>query len=168
MFTLKHLTPAAIPAALDKAEHYRLLNQPGAAESICLDILAIDPDNQRALRTALLAATDQFIGDLTATAVKHAGAALERLTSPYERAYYAGLISERRAKARLDHRTPGSRFMAYEELREAMGHYEAAEAIRPAGDDDPILRWNTCARLLNESPHIVARDEEAHEPILGE
>jgi hypothetical protein len=167
MFTLKHLTPAAIPAALEKAERYRLLNQPWAAESICLDILATEPGHQFALRTLLLATSDQFAGDL-AGAVKRARAALAQLTSPYERAYYAGVICERRAKAHLAHGTPGSRFMAYEEFREAMTCYEEAEAIRPAGDDDAILRWNTCARLLNESPHIVAREDAAHEPVLGE
>ena len=33
----------AVPAALAKAERYRLLNEPGEAESICLDVLQIDP-----------------------------------------------------------------------------------------------------------------------------
>ena len=60
MFELKHIGPEAIPAALDKAERYRLLNQPDAAESICEDVLAVDPDNQPALITLLLALTDQF------------------------------------------------------------------------------------------------------------
>jgi len=49
MAELKRLHKDAIPAALEKAERYRLLNEPGEAESICLDILAVDPDNQRAL-----------------------------------------------------------------------------------------------------------------------
>ena len=43
MFELKHLTAAGIAAALEKAEQYRLLNQPWAAESICWDIAAVDP-----------------------------------------------------------------------------------------------------------------------------
>jgi hypothetical protein len=49
MAELKQLHKDAIPAALEKAERYRLLNEPGEAESICLDILAVDPDNQRAV-----------------------------------------------------------------------------------------------------------------------
>ena len=57
---LKQLHKDAIPAALEKAERYRLLNEPGEAESICLDILAVDPDNQRAIITLLLAFTDRF------------------------------------------------------------------------------------------------------------
>ena len=166
MFELKHLTAAGIPAALDKAEQYRLLNQPWAAESICWDIAAVDAGNQRALRIKLLAQTDQFAGDMGAA--RRARESLVKLTDPYEQAYYAGLICERRAKVALEHRVPGSRFTAYDELREAMEWYEQAEAIRPAGDDDTILRWNTCARLLNQSPHIAPRGEEMHEPVVGE
>ena len=166
MFELKHLTPAGIPAALDKAEQYRLLNQPWAAESICWDIAAVDSNNQRALRVKLLAQTDQFAGDMGA--VRRARESLSRLTDGYEKAYYAGLICERLAKVAIEHRAPGSRFNAYDEFREAMEWYERAEVIRPAGDDDAILRWNTCARLLNQSPQIAPRGEELHEPVLGE
>jgi hypothetical protein len=166
MFELKWLTAAGIPAALDKAEQYRLLNQPWSAESICWDITQIDAVNQRALRTRLLAQTDQFGRD--AGAIRRARESLAGLTDPYERAYYAGLISERLARAELDHWTPGSRFDAYQEFRDAMDHYQRAEAIRPTGDDDAILRWNTCARLLNESPHIAPRSEERREPEIGE
>ena len=166
MFELKHLTAAGIPAALDKAEQYRLLNQPWAAESICWDIAAVDPGNQRALRTKLLAQTDQFTDDTGA--VRRARESLAKLTDPYERAYYAGLICERMAKATLEHHSPGSRHTAHDEFRDAMEWYEKAEAIRPPGDDDAILRWNTCARLLNQSPHIVPRAEEMSEPVTGE
>ena len=59
-FTLRSISKAAIPAAVKKAEHYRLLNDPEQAESICLDILAVDPDNQQALVVLILAITDQF------------------------------------------------------------------------------------------------------------
>jgi hypothetical protein len=38
-FKLKVLRTGAIPAALERAERYRLLNEPTQAESICLDIL---------------------------------------------------------------------------------------------------------------------------------
>ena len=51
MFELKPLSTEAIPAALEKAERYRLLNEPGEAESICLDVLKADPENQQALIT---------------------------------------------------------------------------------------------------------------------
>lgn len=167
MLNLKPLSAAAIPLALDKAERYRLLNQPWAAESICLDILATEPGNQKALQVLLLARTDQF-GSESGAAAMRARETLARLTGDYDRAYYGGIICERRARAQLDKRTPGAGHNAHEWLMEAMELYERAEAIRPAGDDDAILRWNSCARLLNESPHITPREQEAMEPAIGE
>src|SRR4051812_7969768 len=62
MFELKSLTREAVPAALEKAHRYRLLNEPEQAESICHDVLRIDPDNQEALTTLILALTDRFAG----------------------------------------------------------------------------------------------------------
>ena len=75
--------------ALAKAERYRLLNEPGEAESICLDALEVEPDNQEALITLLLALTDQFDDDAT---VLDAGVetVAERIRGDYERAYYTG------------------------------------------------------------------------------
>ncbi len=166
-FELKRLSAAALPRALERAEHYRLLNEPWAAESICLDILVVEPANQQALKVLLLARCDEFAHD-TGDAVQRAKEALARLTSDYERAYYAGLILERRAKARLNQRAPGAGFVAYEWLREAMTWYEKAESLRPAGNDDALLRWNTCARMLNERAEIVPRGEEQGGHTLGE
>src|SRR5438046_8344733 len=73
---------------------------------------------------------------------------LDRLSSEYERAYYAGIICERKAKARLHHGGPGAGFNAFDLFREAMSWFEKAESIRPAGNDDALLRWNTCARII--------------------
>ena len=80
-FTLKSLSKAAIPRSIEKAERYRLINQPWAAESICLDILRSEPGNQRAVHVLLLAITDQFAqhpdtGELDA----RAKSLLDRLT----------------------------------------------------------------------------------------
>ncbi len=147
MFELKPLSSEGIPAALEKAMRYRLLNEPGEAESICQDVLRIDPENQEALVILLLAMTDRF-GKGYGIGISQAQEVLPRLRDAYERAYYAGIISERRAKALLQHGAPGSSFEAYEFLREAMASYEKAEAIRPAGNDDALLRWNTCARII--------------------
>lgn len=163
MYPLKPIGHAAIPAALQKAEHYRLLNDSGAAESICLDVLEVDPDNQQALITLLLATTDQIVDELTA-GVTRARAVLPRLREAYHRHYYAGIICERRGKAQLRQRAPRAAEVAAGWLREAMHHYTLAEAIRPPGNDEAILRWNTCARTLNRSgqPHEPAA--EAYEP----
>ena len=60
MYEIKPIHREAVPAALEKAKHYRLLNAPADAESICLDILEIDPDHQEALVVLILSLTDQF------------------------------------------------------------------------------------------------------------
>src|SRR5439155_12283505 len=144
-FALKAISPEAVARALAKAERYRLLNEPGEAESICRDVLGVDPDNQDALTSLVLALTEQFHDD--ASTVVEAGATVGRLRDEYERAYYTGIVAERRAKARLRRGTPGCGPQAYEGLREAMRWYENAEAIRPPGNDDARLRWHACARL---------------------
>src|SRR6059036_1968926 len=98
MSELKRLHKDAIPAALAKAERYRLLNEPGEAESICCDILEIEPENQQALSFLVLALTDQLTEH--PRAFDKALSAATRLVSPYERAYYSGIAWERRGKAR--------------------------------------------------------------------
>jgi len=163
-FEFKTLSPEAVPRALAKAERYRLLNEPIEAESICLDALRIEPDNQEALAMLFLALTEQF-GDTASTSVAEAWKAVERLRDDYERAYYTGILYERRAKAHLAHGTPGSGPRTYEWLREAMSWYEKAEAIRPPTNDDAILRWNACARLILRDRHLVPIAEERGEPV---
>ena len=117
-FELKPLSPSAIPAALEKAHRYRLLNEPSQAESICLDILHIEPGNQSALVTLLLAITDQFGSDRRPTRAREV---LARLTGEYERAYYAGMILERSARVSMGLALPGAMFRAYDEFVEAIG-----------------------------------------------
>jgi hypothetical protein len=164
MYRLKPLSTDAIPAALAKAERYRLLNEPGEAESICLDILEIDPGNQDAVVMLLLALTDQFPDESSSKAIARAGELIRDLVDDYDRAYYCGIIRERRAKAVLQHQRFGATVTAVEWLREAMSFYEQAEAIRPAHNDDAVLRWNACARLLMQLPEIQP-DLSAPEPI---
>jgi hypothetical protein len=166
MFELKHITHEAIPSALAKAERYRLLNEPEEAESICLDILAIDPENQAALITLLLSLTDQFRGG-RAECFAEAQAVLPRLHAEYDRLYYAGIIWERRGTARLDRGGVGSAQVVFPWLRQAMEHYEKAERLRPSGNDDAILRWNTCARLC-EWHRLQPEPEASFEPALDD
>jgi hypothetical protein len=148
-----------VPLALQKAERYRVINDPTSAESICLDVLTVDPENQQALVTLLLAITDQF-DRAPAEGVRRAREVLPRLEDEYKRAYYAGIICERCAKAQIRPDTPGSEETAYHWLREAMDGYEKAEAQRPAKNDEAILRWNTCARLLARNDRLRPRAEE--------
>ena len=144
-FILKVLRPGAIPAALERAERYRLLNEPTQAESICLDVLETEPGNQAALILLLLSLTDQF-GDSQSGA--RVSAVLHRLSDEYHRAYYQGIIYERRARAQLHRSAPGGGNDAYHLFREAMHSYETAEKIRPSNNDEALLRWNTCARTI--------------------
>ena len=162
MFTLKPLSKTAIPHALEKAERYRLLNEPAEAESICLDALKADPENQHALVTLLLALTDQFRTGIVVSNTQ-IQEILPRLSSEYERYYYAGIIAERKGSAVLEQSALGSKFMAYDLLCEAMKSYEKAESLRPAGNDDAILRWNTCARIIMRN-NLVAQPPENYEP----
>ncbi len=147
MFELKSLHKEAVPAALERAKHYRLLNESGAAESICLDILEIEPNSQEALVTLVLAMSDRFGKDY-AVGDTQTKDYLSRIEDEYERTYYTGIIYERRAKAVLDRDTPLSASNAYEFFRQAMNWFDKAEVIRPAGNDDAILRWNGCARIV--------------------
>src|SRR5438477_11725529 len=100
MSRIKPITSAGIPAALQKAHRYRLLNDSTAAESICLDVLALDPDNAEAQVTYLLALTDQF-ATASATILDRARQAVARLPDRYRSAYYNGIVAERWARAIL-------------------------------------------------------------------
>ena len=158
MIKLKRLSKKGVPAALEKAERYRLLNEPREAESICLDVLEIDPKNQKALVALFLSITDQF-GEEPAPDAENAREVLSRVRDKYKRFYYEGILCERQAKATLKRAMPGSGFDAYEWFGEAMDFFEKAEAIRPKANDDAILRWNTCARIIAKHK-LVPRDEE--------
>src|SRR5213596_3873412 len=152
MSDLKPLSREAIPAALEKAE------------SICLDVLRTDPENQSALITLLLAVTDRF-GKGYGVSDTQTKELLSRVTGDYERTYYTGILAERRAKAKLAQGTPGSRHYAHDGFREAMTWFEKAEALRRSGNADALLRWNTCARII-EKNRLVPREEENVEPPL--
>jgi hypothetical protein len=164
MFQLKPISRESIPAALEKAERYRLLNEPWLTESICSDILDAEPGNPRAVITLLLAITDQF-NSSTMRDVNHAKELLSSIPDGYEREYYSGIICERKGKTFLNKDNQQSDFFSYEWLRKAMDHYERAESMRPPGNDDAILRWNTCARLITHH-HLEPEREEYIEPPL--
>ncbi|MCU1327845.1 MAG: hypothetical protein JWN34_3215 [Bryobacterales bacterium] len=166
MFTLKALSRDSIAGALAKAERYRLLNEPAAAESICRDILEIDSGNHDALVCLVLALSDQIAQDKKAWQNGLAGA--DKLTNPYERAYYSGIVWERRAKALFHEGQQGRQHSIYEWVTRAMDCFEEAEKVRPAGNDDAVLRWNTCARFLNGNPQLAPRVQEIPDAILSE
>ena len=153
---LKPISKSGVAEAISKVELYRYLNEPEEAESICRDILAVDPDNQLARRLLGLAITDQFTGDLSD---RHGEVQtiFQTLTDPYERLYYMGLLHYRRAKAQL--RTGRPPHTIYVLLEQAMRCFEQAEQIRPPENDDAILRWNRCVRLLETLPASASERE---------
>ena len=166
MFELKPISSAGVPRAIAKAERYRLLNEPEEAESICLDILQVDADNQEVLVMLLLAITDQF-GAESRELARRARAVLARITDPYQKAYYAGIIDERLGHAQLAQGVMHAEAMAHDALRAAMESFEEAERLRQPGNDDALLRWNTCARTLDRL-RLVEPSEGHYEPSFGE
>lgn len=164
MTQLKPIHKDAVSRAFEKAERYRLLNEPFEAESICLDILAVQPDHPAALTCLLLALTDQLSHGAAAT-IERARALLPRLPSEYERTYYAAIISERFAKRKLRDGHPGARALAYGHLREAMTAYEKAAALAPSGNDDALLRFNACVRMIDRQKLSPPPEDGPEQPL---
>lgn len=164
-FELKKLSAEAIPAALERAERYRLLNEPVQAESICLDILAVDPENEQALVLLLLALSEQF-GENITEKLDRAWSLLPKLRDEYQQAYYQGILLERQARLYMRSDVPGANFSAYDLFSEAMRLYEKAERLRPPGNDEALFRWNTCARTIM-SAKLQPRPMMDYPPRIG-
>jgi len=77
-YELKRIARESVPAALQKAERYRIINDPSSAESICLDVLQVEPRSQEALVSLLLAITDQ-LAEAPAEGARRAQELLPRL-----------------------------------------------------------------------------------------
>jgi hypothetical protein len=92
--------------------------------------------------------------------VKPAQKALAQIKGDYERAYYEGIIWERLGNARIRQGSAGAGASAYHALREAMDDYERAMGFATPGNDDAILRWNTCARVIMQNPDIRPAPEK--------
>jgi tetratricopeptide (TPR) repeat protein len=153
---LKTISKNGIAEALAKVQHYRYLNQAEEAESICRDILAADSENQMALRQLGLAITDQFTGGI-ADRFNEAHSCFDKLTNAYERSYYLGIVNERRAKAQL--RAGHHSHALRTSFENALRYFEEAEKIRPQGNDDSLLRWNRCLRLMQGIPDLDGESE---------
>ena len=157
-FELKPLSKSAVAAALQKAEHYRLLNEPRQAESICLDVLRVDAENQKAIVTLVLALSDQ-LERRKDMGVRQAREYLGRLSDAYQKAYYEGILCERRAYTVMKTHRPGSQHTAYNWFRMALDKYREAEKHKPEGNDEVFLRWNTVVRMLRRHPELQPEPE---------
>lgn len=165
MLQLKPLHKASIPKAIDKAAHYRLLNEPWQTESICRDILDVEPEHQPAILNLILALTDQF-GQQKPSCQIEAKELCRRLTNEYDKKYYRGLIEERTGKVAIRRTTPRARYIAYEHYRNAMNFYEEAEKIHPEDNEDAVLRWNACARSIQEYKLKRSPEEDHIQPFM--
>ena len=164
MFELKLLSREAIPAALEKVERYRLLNEPQGAESICRDILRTEPENQEALVALVLSLSDQ-LGKGHGVVVNNIIEVLSGISNEYQRIYYEGITYERQAKATIENGGPGSPHRAYNWFRQAMECYEQAEEIHPSGIEDTSLRWNACARSIMDNNLQPLGDDSPELPL---
>jgi tetratricopeptide (TPR) repeat protein len=162
---LKRLPLASLEAAIARAEHYRDLNQPEEAESICLDVLDVDGNHQAAWTLLGLAITDR-LATHEAGLLEEAIAAFEHLEDVYQRTYHAGIAWERAGKAHLERHEAHNAVTAFEH---ALSMFERAEGLRP-DSPDPILRWNRCVRLLSSHPALRAalRSPREHEVRFGD
>ncbi len=162
---IKPISRAGVAAALQKAHRYRVLNDSVAAESICIDVLGVEPDNEEARVMHVLAITDQFAGghpDDRARALT----AVEHLRDAYKHSYYNGVICERWAKAVLHRAGPQASEIAFDWLEKALAWYAEAEAAATEGNDEAILRWNTCVRMMTRDPHLRPSEPEVWQPSL--
>lgn len=162
---LKLLSKESIPKALVRAKHYRLLNEPWQAESICRDVLKVEPTHQLAILYLILAISDRFTADNSSSAAE-AKELCAQLTDEYERKYYRGIIAERSGRVALKRATPRAKYIAYEYYSNAMKLYEEAEKIHPEDNEDTILRWNACLRRIQEFKLKPSRDEDRLQPFL--
>ena len=164
---LKSLSPAAVDGALRLAADSRKGGQAQTCESVCHDVLQAEPRNQEALRLLLLSHADRFDAD---SSQHEMGArdAQSRLTSAYDRAFYDGYIMHRLAQAAIASGSPSAARIVYDLLTGAMASYEDAERMRPDGNDDAVLLWNACHRLLQSTPHSGPRETQAFETMVGE
>ena len=161
-YQLKRISSAGIAEAISKAELYRSLNEPEEAESICRDILMIEPQHQLASRLLGLALTDQFMGR-GSDRYRETEEIFRQLKDPYERLYYTGILQERRAKAQLNAGQPPHTLVAL--FDQALKSFAEAEKIHPSGNDDAILRWNRCVRLLQNPAYEWGELEQEYAPV---
>ena len=160
MFELKPLSKDAIPKAIDRAKQYRQLNQPWHAESICRDVQAIEPENQQNLIILFLSITDQFGNEKHGKSMLDAEKIIDQLKDGYQQDYARGMVYERQASAALNRGGPRSGYIAYYHLLKALEAYEKSRKSHPDKNEESILRWNTCVRMIEQFDLKPAPDDD--------
>ena len=149
MFALKALSHEGVASALAKAEHYRLLKRTGRSGEHLPRYSRHRARNQQALICLVLAQSDQIARD--SRSFHSALATVQKLQGSTSVPITAGIVWERRAKALDAERGRGTHHSVYEWVVKALDCFAQAERLRPAGNDDAVLRWNTCVRFLTQS-----------------
>ena len=163
MFPLKPLSSSAVPAALAKAERYRLLNEPEQCESICEDVLRADPGNHPATVMLILAITDRFPQDDRGRQSGD-GTCQPACRPTTSASYYAGLVAERRARALLSHGGMGRRG-ASQWLQQAMAALRPCRCRAAAGQRRcPAEMERVRARVFNAASRLADRRRPAQRP----
>ena len=159
-FDLKPLDEDAIPNAIDRAKQYRSLLQPWHAESICRDVLAVEPNNQQNLIILFLAITDQFGSEKRGKKMSDAEVILDQLKDEFQQDYAKGIMYERLASAALNMGGVRSGYIAYYHLLDALKWYD--KSIKsPEKSQESVLRWNTCVRMIDQFNLNPAPDDDA-------
>ena len=164
MRQLKKISEISVPSALEKAQRYRLLNEPSEAESICHDILEVDPKNNDAKVMLILSLSDQ-LGDRM-SAFTEAQVIVDTLTDDYDRSYFMGLLCERRARAHFRQSSMGCEHVAYDWFQDALKFFDEAAKRRPKGNDDSYFRWNAVVRTLEQHPSLQPHQENPEPQVL--
>ena len=143
-YRVKRISTAGIAEAIAKAELYRSLSEPEEAESICRDILTIEPQHQLALR--LLGLPDRSVHRSWVRSYREAEEIFQQLN---DRMNGTTTLGSRTSDARKRSSKPGNCLLTVQALR--TGSY-LSQRLRnsPAENDDAILRWNRCVRLLQD------------------
>lgn len=165
MKRLKKISKAAVPSGLEMAHRYRMLNEPSEAESICRDVLEIDPNNYDAQVTLLLSLSDQFSQRMSV--FEEAQSLVDALKKPYDRNYYSGVLCERRARAHTQQVSMGSGYVAYDWYQQALQYFDKAAKGRPKGNDKAYFRWNAVIRALKRN-HALKPYPQNLEPQMLE
>jgi tetratricopeptide (TPR) repeat protein len=135
-YELKKLADKNLGAAITLAKHYRDLNQPDEAESICRDVLEVAPDDVDALRTLGLTLTDRF-PTAWMSLFEEACSTFKKLPSEYT---------------------------ARPACEEAIVKFEEASALAAKDDPAPILHYNRCVRALTTNPEIARASTVPQQP----
>ena len=99
-------------------------------------------------------------------AYQRAQEVLATVASEYDRLYYGGILHERRARAQFASGGMRAGDAVYGWLTEAMALYEQAAELSPTDNDDAVLRWNSCARMIESHPELSPAHEDNFVPLL--